>query len=62
MAERGLIVGYDHPRAGPVRTIGSPIEIDGHDPPLRRPPLQGEHTDRVAAEVGYDRIGEVTDG
>jgi crotonobetainyl-CoA:carnitine CoA-transferase CaiB-like acyl-CoA transferase len=48
-----MVVDFDHPRAGHIRTQGSPIRLDGS--PARshlRPPLLGEHTDAVLGEVG----------
>ena len=53
LVERGVIATFDHPHGGEVRTIGSPIEIEGYEPPLRRSPLQGEHTGQLAQETGY---------
>ena len=50
-----MMVEIDHPVAGPVRTTGSPIRID--DLPARasqRPPLLGEHTRDLLAELGLD--------
>jgi crotonobetainyl-CoA:carnitine CoA-transferase CaiB-like acyl-CoA transferase len=46
--------------AGEMRLAPDPIRIDGESPPLRRPPpLLGEHTDDVLAELGLssDDIG-----
>jgi crotonobetainyl-CoA:carnitine CoA-transferase CaiB-like acyl-CoA transferase len=51
-----MTVEIDHPIAGVVRTTGSPIRID--DLPARarqRPPLLGEHTRDLLAELGLDR-------
>ena len=39
--------------AGPMRLAPDPIRLDGESPPLRSaPPLLGEHTDEVMAELG----------
>jgi crotonobetainyl-CoA:carnitine CoA-transferase CaiB-like acyl-CoA transferase len=50
-----MLVELDHPVAGLVRTTGSPIRVD--DAParaVRRPPLLGEHTRELLAELGLD--------
>jgi crotonobetainyl-CoA:carnitine CoA-transferase CaiB-like acyl-CoA transferase len=47
--------------AGEMRLAPDPIRLDGQSPPLRRPPpLLGEHTDEVLAELGLNG-GEVRD-
>ena len=49
-ASRRMLVEFDYPGAGTMRVIGSPIKYgDDLDPPLRRPPTLGEHTDSVLA-------------
>ena len=47
---RGSVVETDHPRLGPVRQVASPLRL-GDEPPLRRAPFRGEHTEAVLAEV-----------
>ena len=50
-----MLVEFEHPVAGHVRTTGSPIRLDGG--PARAmdmPPLLGQHTESVLREVGVD--------
>jgi len=50
----GLIAEVDHPTAGRVRAPGIPVRMDGTPPSVRmHPPLLGEHTDEVLAEIGF---------
>ena len=52
---RGAVVEVEHPRFGAVRQAASPLRLSGHEPPLRRGPFRGEHTEAVLAELcGYD--------
>jgi crotonobetainyl-CoA:carnitine CoA-transferase CaiB-like acyl-CoA transferase len=63
VAEREMIVEYDHPEVGRVRLPGNPIKLDGAGPAISRPaPRLGEHTDEVLRElldVPLDRIVEL---
>lgn len=53
VAHNDMIVGYDHPTAGEVRTLGIPIQFSGTPGDIRLPaPLLGEHTDAILTEYG----------
>lgn len=48
-----MVVEFDHPKAGRVRSQGSPIRLDGSTSRSHlRPPLLGEHSQEVLAEAG----------
>jgi CoA:oxalate CoA-transferase len=48
VAEREMIVEYDHPDVGKVRLPGNPIKISGASGAISHPaPQLGEHTDAV---------------
>ena len=54
VAARGLVSAIDHPTAGAVRTVTSPVRFDDTPPrPYRHPPLLGEHTEEVLREAGF---------
>jgi crotonobetainyl-CoA:carnitine CoA-transferase CaiB-like acyl-CoA transferase len=45
LQDRGLLVEYDHPVLGAVRTVGSPLHFEGHVPsPLPAPRLDADRT------------------
>jgi crotonobetainyl-CoA:carnitine CoA-transferase CaiB-like acyl-CoA transferase len=49
----GMVTHADHPTAGHIRMLGSPVKLS--DMPARSPrpaPLLGEHTDEILAELG----------
>ncbi len=51
-AERGLFVEVPDPVMGTLRTVGSPMRLDGQSiGPVRAAPLAGEHTREVLAQV-----------
>jgi crotonobetainyl-CoA:carnitine CoA-transferase CaiB-like acyl-CoA transferase len=50
----GMIVSLTHPELGRVDVTGVPIHFSGTPASVRKhPPMQGEHTREVLAEVGY---------
>lgn len=51
----GMLVEFEHPRAGLVRTTGSPIRIDGGQARSGMlPPTLGQHTRPLLTELGVD--------
>ncbi|MBV9490534.1 MAG: CoA transferase [Verrucomicrobia bacterium] len=50
---RGMVMEIDHPAEGKVRAIGFPVKLSGTPQQVRvPPPLLGEHTEQVLAELG----------
>jgi len=52
---RGIVLDYDHPTLGPMKSIAHPIVFNGTTRTVgTSPPLHGEHTRRILAGIGYD--------
>ncbi len=52
----GMLVEFEHPAAGHVRTTGSPLRLDGAQARATSlPPLLGQHTRAILGEMGVDQ-------
>src|SRR5581483_11398472 len=49
-----MVEEAEHPSAGPIKLVRSPMRIDGHRPGSHRPPPRlGEHGAEILAELDY---------
>ncbi len=48
---RDMIVSVDHPEGGSVEMPGNPIKLSDHEDSYGPPPLVGQHTDEILAEM-----------
>jgi crotonobetainyl-CoA:carnitine CoA-transferase CaiB-like acyl-CoA transferase len=49
---REMIVGVNHPVAGNVKIVGSPLAVNGMKAEIKSPPLLGQNTNEVLTELG----------
>jgi crotonobetainyl-CoA:carnitine CoA-transferase CaiB-like acyl-CoA transferase len=61
VAARDMLIEFDHPKIGRMRQVGFPFKF-GETPALLRypPPLFGQHTAEVLAEIGVLPDDELT--
>jgi crotonobetainyl-CoA:carnitine CoA-transferase CaiB-like acyl-CoA transferase len=56
---RRMVVDIEHPKIGPMKTIGLPLKSSGELTAIRRPaPWLGQHSEEVLHAIGYD-AGEI---
>jgi len=53
---RGMVMEYDHPVGGRMKTVAHPVKLAGVPRQVRSaPPLHGQHTEQVLQRLGYDK-------
>ncbi|MEC1520556.1 CaiB/BaiF CoA-transferase family protein [Neobacillus niacini] len=54
---REMVVEVDHPEAGSVKLVGSPIKLSRTNTKIERhPPIAGEHTVEILQQAGYSQV------
>jgi formyl-CoA transferase len=52
---REMVIDIEHPRAGRIKSLGSPVKLSKAPLGMPRPaPLLGEHTDEILAGFGVE--------
>jgi formyl-CoA transferase len=62
---REMIVDIDYPTRGTYQTVGCPVKMSESPAEITRPPLLGEHTDALLAElcdVDPDQVKRLREG
>lgn len=51
---REMIVSMEHPQAGAIKLVGSPLKLSRTSVKMERhPPIAGEHTDEILQQAGF---------
>ena len=51
---RRMVYDIEHPKIGPMKTLGLPLKSNGELTRIRKPaPLHGQHTEEILRETGY---------
>ncbi|MGG5254249.1 CaiB/BaiF CoA transferase family protein [Neobacillus sp. SM06] len=59
---RKMVVSMEHPQAGPIKLVGSPLKLSRTNVRMERhPPIAGEHTEQILQQAGYsaEKIAEL---